>query len=106
MGILLIEMEFSFVEHRILFRVHKSLQKVLSSSSHLNHTELVQGKSKQSSRYLRQKDLWQKFVVDHLKASAGKYKIGVVSGGSRPMIEKTLQVLNGLINYMGDSKLK
>lgn len=33
------------------------------------------------------------FVVDHLKASAGKYKIGVVSGGSRKMIEKTLKVL-------------
>jgi len=33
------------------------------------------------------------FVVDHLKASAGKYKIGVVSGGSRKMIQKTLEVL-------------
>lgn len=33
------------------------------------------------------------FVADHLKANAGKYKIGVVSGGSRRMIEKTLQVL-------------
>lgn len=33
------------------------------------------------------------FVVDHLKANAGKLKIGVVSGGSQKMIEKTLQVL-------------
>jgi HAD superfamily hydrolase (TIGR01509 family) len=33
------------------------------------------------------------FVVDHLKASVGKYKIGVVSGGSRKMIQKTLEVL-------------
>lgn len=33
------------------------------------------------------------YVVDHLKASAGKFKIGVVSGGSRKMIQKTLQVL-------------
>jgi HAD superfamily hydrolase (TIGR01509 family) len=33
------------------------------------------------------------FVVDHLKASAGKYKIGVVSGGSTRMINKTLEVL-------------
>lgn len=33
------------------------------------------------------------FVVDHLKASAGKYRIAVVSGGSRKMIEKTLAVL-------------
>jgi len=32
-------------------------------------------------------------VVDHLKASAGKYRIAVVSGGSRKMIEKTLAVL-------------
>lgn len=32
-------------------------------------------------------------VVNHLKASAGKYKIGVVSGGSRRMIQKTLEVL-------------
>jgi HAD superfamily hydrolase (TIGR01509 family) len=33
------------------------------------------------------------FVVAHLKASAGKVKIGVVSGGSRRSIEKTLTVL-------------
>ncbi len=33
------------------------------------------------------------FVVDHLKENAGKYKIGVVSGGSRKMIQKTLEVL-------------
>ncbi len=33
------------------------------------------------------------FVVEHLVAHAGKKKIGVVSGGSRPAIEKTLQVL-------------
>lgn len=32
-------------------------------------------------------------VVEHLKASAGQFRIGVVSGGSRKMIEKTLQVL-------------
>lgn len=33
------------------------------------------------------------FVVEHLVAHAGKVKIGVVSGGSRAAIEKTLQVL-------------
>ncbi|ARS35203.1 HAD family hydrolase [Pontibacter actiniarum] len=33
------------------------------------------------------------FVVDHLIAHASKIKIGVVSGGSRKMIQKTLQVL-------------
>ncbi len=33
------------------------------------------------------------YVVDHLKAHAGKVKIGVVSGGSRQSIEKTLAVL-------------
>lgn len=42
------------------------------------------------------------FVVDHLKAMAGKYKIGVVSGGSRKMIQKTLQVLgiDSLVNVL------
>ena len=39
------------------------------------------------------------FVVDHLKASAGNYKIGVVSGGSRWMIEKTMEVL-GIANIV------
>jgi HAD superfamily hydrolase (TIGR01509 family) len=33
------------------------------------------------------------FVVDHLVSHAGKVKIGVVSGGSRMMIGKTLAVL-------------
>jgi HAD superfamily hydrolase (TIGR01509 family) len=33
------------------------------------------------------------FVVDHLKAHAGKIKIGVVSGGSRHTVTKTLSVL-------------
>jgi HAD superfamily hydrolase (TIGR01509 family) len=33
------------------------------------------------------------FVVDHLKAHAGKIKIGVVSGSVRKSVEKTLQVL-------------
>jgi len=33
------------------------------------------------------------FVVDHLKAHAGIIKIGVVSGGSRKTVTKTLQVL-------------
>lgn len=32
-------------------------------------------------------------VVDHLKAHAGKVKIGVVSGSGRVAVEKTLQVL-------------
>lgn len=39
------------------------------------------------------------FVVNHLKASAGNYKIGVVSGGSRKMIEKTLEVL-GIADFV------
>jgi HAD superfamily hydrolase (TIGR01509 family) len=33
------------------------------------------------------------YVTDHLIAHAGKVKIGVVSGGSREAITKTLQVL-------------
>jgi HAD superfamily hydrolase (TIGR01509 family) len=33
------------------------------------------------------------FVVDHLKANAGKKKIAVVSGSVRKSVEKTLQVL-------------
>ena len=33
------------------------------------------------------------FVVDHLKAHAGKIKIGVVSGGSRSTVMRTLQAL-------------
>ncbi|MGN6165126.1 MAG: HAD family hydrolase [Flavisolibacter sp.] len=33
------------------------------------------------------------FVVDHLKAHVGKIKIGVVSGGSRSTVTKTLSVI-------------
>lgn len=33
------------------------------------------------------------FVVRHLKESAGKYKIAVVSGSAKRMIQKTLEVL-------------
>jgi len=33
------------------------------------------------------------FVVEHLKQHAGKIKIGVVSGGRRHTVEKTLEVL-------------
>ena len=33
------------------------------------------------------------FVVDQLKAHAGKIRIGVVSGGSRPTVTKTLSLL-------------
>jgi len=33
------------------------------------------------------------YVVDHLKQHAGKIKIGVVSGGRRATVEKTLNVL-------------
>ncbi|RYZ48332.1 MAG: HAD family phosphatase, partial [Sphingobacteriales bacterium] len=33
------------------------------------------------------------FVVDHLKEHAGKIRIGVVSGGRRHTVEKTLSVL-------------
>jgi len=42
------------------------------------------------------------FVVDHLKAHAGIVKIGVVSGGSRKTVTKTLQVLGiyDLINVL------
>lgn len=40
-----------------------------------------------------------KFVVEHLKLNVGKVKIGVVSGGSRRMIEKTLDVL-GIIDVV------
>jgi HAD superfamily hydrolase (TIGR01509 family) len=33
------------------------------------------------------------FVVEHLKANAGKLKIGVVSGGARHVVQKTLEQL-------------
>jgi len=33
------------------------------------------------------------YVVNHLKAHAGKIKIGIVSGGQRGSIEKTLRIL-------------
>lgn len=33
------------------------------------------------------------YVVEHLKAHAGKVRIAVVSGGDQPAIEKTLQIL-------------
>lgn len=33
------------------------------------------------------------FVVEHLKAHVGKVRIGVVSGGSRPSVSRTLQLL-------------
>ena len=39
------------------------------------------------------------YVTDHLIAHAGKLKIGVVSGGSRAAITKTLQVL-GLLDLI------
>lgn len=39
------------------------------------------------------------YVVDHLKAHSGKIKIGVVSGGSRKTVTKTLQVL-GIYNLV------
>jgi HAD superfamily hydrolase (TIGR01509 family) len=39
------------------------------------------------------------YVVNHLKAHAGKLKIGVVSGGDRETVEKTLQVL-GIFNLI------
>ncbi|PKV75965.1 HAD family hydrolase [Pontibacter ramchanderi] len=34
-----------------------------------------------------------KYVVDHLLASAGKLRIGVVSGGARKSVQRTLEVL-------------
>jgi HAD superfamily hydrolase (TIGR01509 family) len=40
-----------------------------------------------------------KFVVEHLKAAVGKVKIGVVSGGSRSTVSKTLKVI-GVDNYL------
>ncbi|GAA4333232.1 HAD-IA family hydrolase [Mucilaginibacter gynuensis] len=33
------------------------------------------------------------FVVEHLKANAGKIRIGIVSGGHRHAVEKTLRIL-------------
>lgn len=39
------------------------------------------------------------FVVEHLKQHAGKVKIGVVSGGSRKTVSKTLSVL-GIDNLL------
>ncbi|WDF56134.1 HAD family hydrolase [Mucilaginibacter sp. KACC 22063] len=41
-------------------------------------------------------------VVDHLKSHAGKVKIGVVSGGSREAVEKTLNILKirGLVEVI------
>jgi len=39
------------------------------------------------------------YVVNHLKTHVGKLKIGVVSGGDRETVEKTLQVL-GIFNLI------
>jgi len=39
------------------------------------------------------------YVVNHLKAHVGKLKIGVVSGGDRETVEKTLHVL-GIFNLV------
>jgi len=39
------------------------------------------------------------FVVEHLKAHVGKVKIGVVSGGSRTTVSKTLKVI-GVDQYL------
>lgn len=39
------------------------------------------------------------YVVNHLKNHAGKVRIGVVSGGSRRSVEKTLSVL-GILNMV------
>ncbi|HEY1113768.1 MAG TPA: HAD family phosphatase [Chitinophagaceae bacterium] len=39
------------------------------------------------------------FVVEHLKRSVGKVKIGVVSGGSRNTVSKTLEVI-GMSGYL------
>jgi len=39
------------------------------------------------------------FVAEHLKNNVGKVKIGVVSGGSRKTVEKTLAVI-GLLPYV------
>jgi HAD superfamily hydrolase (TIGR01509 family) len=39
------------------------------------------------------------FVVEHLKAAVGKVKIGVVSGGSRSTVSKTLKVI-GVDKYL------
>lgn len=33
------------------------------------------------------------YVVAHLKANSGKVKIGVVSGGDKPLVERTLEVI-------------
>ena len=40
-----------------------------------------------------------RFVVEHLKANVGKLKIGVVSGGSRSTVTKTLKVI-GVDHYL------
>ncbi len=39
------------------------------------------------------------YVLEHLKSNVGKVKIGVVSGGSRTTVEKTLSVL-GISNML------
>lgn len=39
------------------------------------------------------------FVVEHLKRNLGKVKIGVVSGGSRSTVSKTLEVI-GVYNHL------
>lgn len=39
------------------------------------------------------------FVTNHLKASVGKYRIGVVSGGSREVVQKTLEAL-GIVSLV------
>jgi HAD superfamily hydrolase (TIGR01509 family) len=61
--------------------------------SKLDPKEFDKAKSEMFDKEFVPKSKPMQFVIDHLKSSAGKYKIAVVSGSGRKTIEKTLEVL-------------
>src|SRR6476620_5427122 len=56
-------------------------------------THFAKQKSSDSVEELMEKTVPIGFVVGHLKAAVGKVKIGVVTGGSRTTVSKTLEVI-------------
>ncbi len=70
--------------------------------SHFDPAEFEMRKSELFFREFIEDTKPIQFVVNHLKASAGKYKIAVVSGSARKTVEKTLEVLGiaSLVNAL------
>ncbi|MDQ6815356.1 MAG: HAD-IA family hydrolase [Bacteroidota bacterium] len=70
--------------------------------SDLDPNEFDKAKSAMFEKEFIPKSKPIEFVVDHLKDSAGKYKIAVVSGSAKKTIEKTLDVLgiSSLVDVM------